>query len=59
VSRSRQITITRTYKPEADACLRALMALLEKSVKEGGPDTALKDDVKESNGYVATKNHNR
>jgi hypothetical protein len=27
--------------------------------KEGGPATAPADDVKESNGYVAYKNHNR
>jgi hypothetical protein len=52
--------VSRTYRPEADACLRALTLLLKKPVcKEGGSPTAPQDDVKESNGYVAYPSHNR
>jgi hypothetical protein len=57
---SQNITVMRTYKPEPEDCARALALLLSKPVhKEGGPPTAPKDDVKESNGYVATQHHNK
>jgi hypothetical protein len=55
VSTRKEIAVIRNYKYEPDACARALELLLKASVrKEGGPATAPKDDVKESNGYVAT-----
>jgi hypothetical protein len=56
------------YTPRPDATpegeLSALVAvyrfILDRAKsKEGGPATALKDDVKESNGYVATSKHTR
>jgi hypothetical protein len=55
MSRSEEITVSRTYTPAPDECARALELLLKTTVsKKGGPATALKDDVKESrNGYVA------
>jgi hypothetical protein len=37
----------------------ALMLLLRKPIKEGGPDTAPEDAVKESSGYDATQNDSR
>jgi hypothetical protein len=51
--------VTRSYSPALSDCARALELLLKKPVKEGGPPTAPKDDVKESNGYVATNNHSK
>jgi hypothetical protein len=60
MSARKSITVTRTYRPEPEACARALSSLLRNPLcKGGGPDTTPKDDVKESNGYVATSNHNR
>jgi hypothetical protein len=57
--RSATPVVSRAYRPEFDVCLRALVVLLKKPVKEGGPAAAPKDDVKESNGYVAYSKHNR
>jgi hypothetical protein len=38
-------TVLRTYRPEADACLRALTTLLKKPVSnEGGPSPATLDN---------------
>jgi hypothetical protein len=51
--------VSRSYNPDASHCTRALRLLLKESVKEGGPPTAPQNDVKESNGYVATKNHSK
>jgi hypothetical protein len=62
VSSSRQKAIvSRTYKPIPDRCADALKLLLMKPViTEGSPSlAALEDDVKESNGYVATENHSK
>ena len=37
----KSISVTRTYKPEPDDCLRALIALLQKPVNnEGSPSPA-------------------
>ena len=37
----RGMSVSRSYKPEADACLRALTVLLQKHVKiEGSPGSA-------------------
>jgi hypothetical protein len=46
----KSVTVTRSYKPEADACLRALTILLKKPLsKEGSPSPAtLDNDAKES-----------
>jgi hypothetical protein len=55
MSGRKNISVIRTYKHEPENCARALALLLSKSVsKKGGSPTAPKDDVKESNGYVAT-----
>ena len=45
--RSATPAVSRAYSPEPDACLRALIALLKKSVKEGG-SRAAPDDRKGS-----------
>jgi hypothetical protein len=42
------ITVSRSYNPASDQCVRALELLLKKPLgKEGGPPTA-PDDAKES-----------
>ena len=54
------IAVSRDYRPDPECCAHALELLLKSPVsKEGGPTTAPKEDVKESNGYVATPNHSR
>ncbi len=51
--------VSRAYKYEPDDCARALALLLKKPTrKKGSRPAAPKDDVKESNGYVAYPNHN-
>lgn len=41
MSARKSIVVTRSYKPEADACLRALTTLLKKPVNhEGSPTLA-------------------
>jgi hypothetical protein len=61
VSGAKQIAVTREYRPEPDYCINALELLLKKSLRKEGATriAALNDDVKESSGYVATKNCNR
>jgi hypothetical protein len=59
VSGSKQITVTRDYRPDSGCMQSALMLLLRKPIKEGGPDTAPEDAVKESSGYDATQNDSR
>jgi hypothetical protein len=60
MSARKSISVSRTYRHEPEHCSKALALLLQVPVrKEGGPPTAPKDDVKESNGHVATNHHNR
>jgi hypothetical protein len=60
----RSITVTRTYKHEPEDCARALALLLNQSVMKVADEPTRgglvgRDDVKESNGYVATQHHNK
>jgi hypothetical protein len=59
MSARRNVMVIRTYRPEADACLRALTLLLKKPArKEGGPTTAPDNDAKESkNDYAVTEHY--
>ena len=60
MSGSKRIIVSRDYQPQPEAMAEALELLLKTPVNQGGgPLTAPKDDVKESNGYVATANHSR
>jgi hypothetical protein len=60
-ARRKNITVFRNYQPVPEDCSKALSLLLEAPVRklEAAHPAAPKDDVKESNGYVATPNHNR
>jgi hypothetical protein len=57
VRSSKQATVYRSYRPDSGYMESALELLLKKSVKEAAHPAA-PDDVKESNGYVATEKYN-
>jgi hypothetical protein len=46
----KSINVSRNYKPAPNACMRAVELLLEKFVKEGGPNTASDNGAKSSKG---------
>jgi hypothetical protein len=57
VSTRRNISVTRSYEPDAGACLQALTTLLKKPAKhEGSPTPATLDNdgtiVKEDSAFV-------
>jgi hypothetical protein len=54
----RSIVVSRDYRPEPDNCVRALELLLKTSVRKEAAHPAAPDNVKESNGYVATEKYN-
>lgn len=50
-----QLHATPEAELDALACIYSLAVQQVRKTEEGGPTTAPKDDVKESDGYVATK----
>jgi hypothetical protein len=60
MSARKNITVSRTYRPESHECARALELLLKTTTsRKGGVRAAPDDAVKELNGYDAHKHHNR
>jgi hypothetical protein len=59
MSGRKNVSVSRTYKPDADACLLALTILLKKPVTiEGSPALAtLDNDTKESKNDCAVTEH--
>ncbi len=63
MSARKNVTVIRNYNPAPEACVRGLATLLKSSVNkkaaEPTPEPDGYDDAKESNGCIATPNHNR